>query len=90
MIGLKADLCRCSLAFLGRLDAGPLSIATLGKSVYLVLGLAVFIGMASGVETLCGQACPAPASDTQASLAHPYCQLSVSIDKIRSSLERQA
>ena len=53
-----------SLAFAGHLGGLALSQAVLASSVYNITGAAVLLGLASGMETLCGQvracavACP--------------------------------
>ena len=46
-----------SLAFAGHLGKLPLSQAVLSSSVYNITGAAVLFGLASGMETLCGQVC---------------------------------
>ncbi|CAL8462043.1 g1574 [Coccomyxa elongata] len=45
-----------SLAFAGHLGGLALSQAVLASSVYNITGAAVLLGLASGMETLCGQA----------------------------------
>ena len=44
-----------SLAFAGHLGGLALSQAVLASSCYNVTGTAVLLGLASGMETLCGQ-----------------------------------
>ena len=44
-----------SLAFAGHLGRLPLSQAVLASSCYNITGAAVLYGLASGMETLCGQ-----------------------------------
>lgn len=44
-----------SLAFAGHLGGLALSQAVLASSVYNITGAAVLLGLASGMETLCGQ-----------------------------------
>ncbi|KAG1670897.1 hypothetical protein FOA52_000399 [Chlamydomonas sp. UWO 241] len=45
-----------SVAFVGQLGKGVLSSVVLAGSLYNVTGLSVVIGLAAGMETLCGQA----------------------------------
>ena len=44
-----------SLAFVGHLGSLTLSQAVLGLSVYNVTGMSILLGLATGMETLCGQ-----------------------------------
>ena len=59
-----------SLAFAGHLGRLPLSQAVLASSCYNITGAAVLYGLASGMETLCGQVC---AGCMHAADAQGYC-----------------
>ena len=44
-----------SVGFVGRLGQSQLSTMVLASSVYNVFGQSLLVGVASGMETLCGQ-----------------------------------
>ena len=60
-----------SLAFVGHLGSLTLSQAVLGLSCYNVTGYSMLLGLATGMETLCGQVSSHLSRNVSVSRQHP-------------------